>query len=574
MPSRNRAFFPCAAVSVLLALAGCASQPRPASSAFEVGAWTGSQLVHSEYGAIRAVEDSRNTWVWKGVPYARPPVGELRWKAPRPPLPWDGVRVADSFGNQALQSVPFIGPMGSEDCLYLNIWRPQSAEVTLPVYVFVHGGGNSIGTSSYADYHGQVVASAGNMVYVSINYRLGVFGWFHSPQLAEGESPEDASGNYGTLDIIQALKWVRQNIAAFGGDPERVTLAGESAGAFNILSLLISPLAEGLFQRAVIESGMTAIQSLEVADAASRDIERRLLLRQGRAKDTQAADAVLDGMSFAEHRSFLMALPAREFLAVQGKSSAGLGMSNHPAIYADGYVLPKDGFASLFDGSYPNKVPVIIGSNKDEWKLFLNARADNSFRSDAALYQALSKFVTMTWRYRGVDSVAAAMTALPAHPAVYAYRFDWGSPNAQGISPLPGDMGQRLGAFHSIEVPFFLGTDTSSVAFITGNYYTAQNRPGRDRLIDADLRYLAAFARTGDPNNYTGSPLPLWPAWDPAEDGDKALVMDVDGSELAFSVLKEKLTAESIRQQAVAELKEPILSAVIGACTAFGLPSQ
>jgi para-nitrobenzyl esterase len=412
------------------------------------------------------------------------------------------------------------------------------------------------------------------MVYVSINYRLGIFGWFHSPRLAEGESPEDASGNYGTLDIIQALKWVKQNIAAFGGDPQRITLAGESAGAFNILSLLVSPLAEGLFQRAVIESGLTVIRNLDVADVASRNIERKLIVRHGRAKDLQAADAVLDGMASADLRSFLISVPPRELLDAQGKSPVGLGMSDHPTVYADGYVLPKDGFASLHDGTYPNKVPVMIGSNKDEMKLFLNARKDSPFKSDLAFYQSLSKFMTMTWRYRGVDSVAAAITATPNHPDVYAYRFDWGSPNTRGESPLPGDLGLRLGAFHSIEVPFFLGTDTNSVSLITGNYYTGQNKAGRVKLIDAVMRYLASFARTGDPNHVAGAPLPAWPTWDPADGGDKALVMDVHGSELAFTILKERLTPGSIRQQAAAELKEPALSRVTAAWDEFGMPHQ
>ena len=564
--------FLCIAFAGLLGLSGCATQTTPASSTFELGAWSGSPMVQTEYGATKGVADNQNTWVWRGLPYAKPPLGELRWKAPRPPVPWSGVRVADHFGNQAMQSIPIVGAWGSEDCLTLNIWRPQNSEASLPVYLYVHGGGNSIGTSSYADYQGQVVASASDMVYVSINYRLGIFGWFHSPQLAEGESPEDASGNYGTLDIIQALKWVKQNIAAFGGDPEKVTLAGESAGAFNILSLLVSPLAEGLFQRAVIESGLTVIRSLDIADAASRTIERKLIVRHGKAKDLAAADAVLDGMTSTDLRSFLMSIPPGEFLDAQGKSPVGLGMSDHPTVYADGYVLPKDGFASLLNGTYPNKVPLIIGSNKDEMKLFLNARKDSPFKSDPALYRALAKYMTMTWRYRGVDSVATAITAAPNHPAVYAYRFDWGSPNTRGESPLPGDLGPRLGAFHSIEVPFFLGTDTNAVSFITGNYYTSQNKPGRVKLIDTAMRYLAAFARTGDPNNGAGAPLPVWPAWDPADGGDKALVMDVDGSELSFTILKESLTPESIRQKAEAELKDPALSRVTDAWGTFGMP--
>ncbi len=532
----------------LVSVLGCVSQLTPAPGLFAPGAWSGAALVQTEYGTIEGAGDTSNTWSWKGIPYAAPPVGELRWKAPRPPAAWAGVRRADRFGNSSAQLVPVLGMIGSEDCLYLNIWRPRSAETKLAVYVFVHGGGNTIGSSNLADYYGQAVAARSNMVYVSLNYRLSVFGWFRSPALAEGESALDASGNYGTLDIMAALRWIQANIAAFGGDPSDVTVSGESAGAFDVLSLMVSAQARGLFQRAVVESGLAVMQTNETAERAARTITLKLLVRRGKARDLPAAEKVLEAMSNAQIRAFLYAAPTGDFLRVLDRSPMGMAMADHPTVYADGEVLPAEGYKAFRDGSYPNKVPLIIGTNKDEAKLFLFS--GGLYRRDPALYDSLAAYRTALWRHSGVDSVASAITSQDGHPPVYAYRFDWGSPNARGESPLPGDLGRRLGAFHSTEVPFFLGTGVNAVSFLTGRFFTAANEPGRKVLTDAVMRYLAAFARTGNPNPTSGAPLPAWEPWDPADGGFKALVMDVDGAALHFSALRDSPSLDSIRAMA------------------------
>jgi para-nitrobenzyl esterase len=537
---------------VLVTTVGCVTQHEPAAALFVAGEWGATPVVQTEYGLVEGVGDAEGTWSWKGIPYAAPPVGELRWKAPRPPEPWQGVRSAEKFGSSSAQLVPVLGQRGSEDCLYLNVWRPKSADRMLPVYVFVHGGGNTIGSSDLPDYHGWAVAARSNMVYVSLNYRLGVFGWFRSPALAEEESAIDASGNYGTLDIIAALRWVRENITAFGGDPSTVTVSGESAGAFNVLSLLVSSQAQGLFQRAVVESGIARMQSTDDAERAARKVTLRLLVRRGKAKDLQAAETALGGMSNAELRAFLYSVPTGDFLRVLDKSPVGMAMADHPTIYADGVVLPFEGFKALQDGSYPNKVPLLIGTNKDEAKLFMFS--DKRYQRDPALYDSVAAYRTALWRYAGVDSVAQGITSQESHPPVYAYRFDWGSPNARGESPLPGDLGRRLGAFHSTEIPFFLGTGANAVSFLTGQFLTSANAPGRAVLTDAVMRYLAAFARTGNPNDTTGTPLPAWEQWDTVDGGFKALVMDVDGVALHFSVLRDAPSLASIKAEAPASV--------------------
>ena len=218
--------------------------------------------VKTSGGLLRGTTDE-GTCVWRGVPYASPPVADLRWKAPRKPEAWQGVREAKEFpsactqyaGLMATMDCSEIGSlMGSEDCLYLNIWRPKSEAKKLPVLFWIHGGANAVGQSNMSLYYGAHFARGADMIFVSINYRLGPMGWLTSPLLRTGDKLDD-SGDYGTLDIIQALKWVHENIEAFGGDPGDVTVAGESAGGINVFTLLASPLASGLFQRAIAESG-------------------------------------------------------------------------------------------------------------------------------------------------------------------------------------------------------------------------------------------------------------------------------------------------------------------------------
>jgi para-nitrobenzyl esterase len=267
--------------------------------------------------------------VWRGIPFATPPKGDLRWRAPRPPRPWEGVRESLEFGESCVQFAGLLSdddraeegePVGDEDCLHLNVYAPRRDPEALagqrerfPVMFWIHGGGNTIGSSRV--YDGSRLAVEHGLVVVTVNYRLGVFGWFAHPALpVEGTTPEDRSGNFGTLDLVRALEWVRGNIAAFGGDPERVTIFGESAGGRNVFSLLISPRARGLFQRAIVQSGATNTSPMDEAmgfsddpqpghAASSREVILRLLQRDGRAGDRAAAKAALASMAEPELRA-------------------------------------------------------------------------------------------------------------------------------------------------------------------------------------------------------------------------------------------------------------------------------
>jgi len=550
-----------------LLLSACAGlPPGPPPGPFAPAEWSGLDTVLTRYGAVRGFADREGTWVWKAIPFARPPLGELRWKAPREPLPWTGVRARRRFAGPCTQFQPLTGKIiGSEDCLYLNVWRPQSAQTGLPVYVWIHGGGNSIGSASFVpDYYGHSLARRGNLVFVSVNYRLGPLGWFTHPALREGLSPEDDSGNYGTLDLIAALRWIRENIAAFGGDPGTVLIAGESAGAMNVLSLLLAPAARGLFHRAVIESGAPMTHEPEEGERKARQVLLRLLVLARKARNLNAAEAVLDGMKGPEARAFLRAQPDLRILSCYEPGRTG--MIENPSIFTDGFLLPAGGFKALERGDYPGKVPVLIGSNQEELKLFLYLSGSPSWRSK--LYRAAARYGSEMWKAEGVDGIARRLAGNPDQPPVYAYLFAWGAPDEQGRSVLPGHWGQRLGAFHSLEVPFFLGTDTIFGPLLTPFLFTKGNRAGRQALSAGITRYLSSFLRYGDPNipvpgNAGPAPaqeLPHWEPWSNEPGGPKGLRLDARGGSPDFRPLREELTREGIEAAMAAELPPELLA--------------
>jgi para-nitrobenzyl esterase len=522
--------------------------PKPSDHTYELGVWNNDSSVQTRYGLVSGYTD-KGTWCWKGIPYATPPVEQLRWKAPLDPIPWLGTRKTRRFGSAAAQVMLYIGPTGSEDCLYLNIWRPKSPDTELPVYLYIHGGGNSIGSSAESSYHGNVVASKSNMLYVSVNYRLGAMGWFMHPAATGSGSPEDRSGNYGTLDIVKSLEWVKDNIRAFGGDPDNVTIAGESGGAFNVLSLLISPSAKGLFHHAVVESGLARLWSTEEAIAQSNRLLAALLIKEKKAANEEEAKQVISKMADDEINTYLRSKSA--FALTRSIPTMDFGMAEWLNLFTDGAVLPEEGYSIFSSGDWANKVPTIIGCTKDEMKLF------GRFRSDPPLntreYDLVWKYHSLLWRASGVDGVATRIASRSNIP-VYAYRFDWGSVNDSGVSVLPGNKGRELGAHHGSEVPFFLGTGPGEFAILIGKVHTDRNRPGREKLTDLCMNYLANFAKTGNPN---GGELVHWPVWDNTEGKEKILVLDAGCDDLQLSYLSEAISIQSVINIANTELEEP-----------------
>ena len=301
-----------------------------------------------EQGLLEGVVLKSGIKTYRGIPFAQPPVGELRWKAPQPPKKWTGVRKADTFGNNAMQKqvygdMHFRSPAMSEDCLYLNVWTPaKSSNEKLPVLVYFYGGGFVAGDGSESRYDGESLAEKG-IVTVTLNYRLGVFGFFSHPELTK-ESPNNASGNYGLLDQNAALLWVKKNIAAFGGDPDRITIAGESAGSISVSAQLVSPLSKSMIAGAIGQSG-----------AMINPTFNAFPLEEAENNGVAFAEKVKAG-SLAE----LRAIPATQLLEEASKSGAFNARAT-----IDGYFLPNLP-SELFASGYQAQVPILVGWTSTE----------------------------------------------------------------------------------------------------------------------------------------------------------------------------------------------------------------
>jgi para-nitrobenzyl esterase len=520
-----------------------------------LSAWTGNANVRTLDGKVEGKAKGEDVLVWKGIPYAEPPVEDLRWKAPRDPAPWKGTRKAYDFGSECTQYDLTGSVKGSEDCLYLNIWRPQSDEDNLPVYFWIHGGGNSMGAASEEGYDGANLAGKWDMVVVTVNYRLGPLGWFTCEAMRSGDpgAELDDSGNYGTLDLIQALTWVKDNIAAFGGDPGRVTVAGESAGAINIFSLLISPQAAGLFHGAIAQSGMPIALPVENGEESSREVTLKLLVADGTAANKTAAQAYLGQMSDEEINVYLRSKTADQLLGAY--EATGFGMISFPFIFEDGTVIPGAGFDVLETGNYPNKVPIIIGSNKEETKMFL-AFANSALSKNEALYQKVASVTSDLWKAKGVDEMARKLRFQADQPAVYAYQFLWGAADASGKSVIPGEWGFKLGACHAMDVPFFFGNwDFFDV--LSRVVFTEENRAGREALSDDMQAYVAQFVRTGDPSP-DGSGLVEWTPWSNAAGDPKCVLLNAGLNTASIAMSAVEVTAGEVTARIDAEIRQVI----------------
>jgi para-nitrobenzyl esterase len=498
-------------------------------------------LRQTQQGAVIGFLDDNQSHTWLGIPYASPPTGDLRWRAPLEAEPWSGTldavqaqNICSQYGSQMEARPPreWGVPIGSEDCLYLNIFAPAFApeqiptgDARLPVMVYIHGGGNMVGYATQYKYSGTMLASTHDLIVVSFNYRLGPFGWFSHPALNADGSAEDRSGNYGTLDTLAALRWVRDNIEAFGGNPDNVTVFGESAGGMNTFALLASPLAPGLFHKAIVQSGITPVTT-PVAEAqnfaddpvpghknSAREVANRLLVRADRAIARPGATALQRHMPDAELAQFLRAQGAATILAQY--DTAFLGLPEVPNLLGDGVVLPTENLMSrVARGEQYNAVPVILGSNRNEFKLL--AMSDPALVEmkwgflprirNPARFEALTAYRDDYIKARGVDEVAIALQGSQGG-TVFAYRFDWDElPTVLGT-----DLGQLLGAAHAMEIPFvFNRFDDSGLNAVL---YNRDNTPGRDALSASMSSYWAEFAYTGSPGRGRSGDLPEWTPW-------------------------------------------------------------
>jgi para-nitrobenzyl esterase len=453
------------------------------------------------------VDAAKNLRVFRGIPYAAPPVGELRWKPPQAVASWDGVRAAREFGPICPQPPTLAAmtreplPPSNEDCLYLNVWTAAtSSDAKLPVMVWIHGGGLTMGWSQQSVYDGSAFAARG-VVLVSINYRLGPLGFLSLPELSR-ESEHGSSGNYGFLDQVAALEWVKRNVAAFGGDPSNVTIFGESAGGTSVHALLTAPRAAGLFHRAIAESAWITESNIAPLRSASPF---------GPSAEDQGQTWVARLVAGSNGDTSLAALrrvPAAEIVAKSSQGYAAL-------IAIDGWFMPEHGEQAFADGK-ATKVPLIAGTNTDEGTMFAtmlgvgNAGAYRDYLTriygeqtdaalklypapsdDAELGDTLNRYLTESWFLRATRAMLLghARTGAPT----YQYHFSLRS------RAVP-----NWGAHHAAELSFVFNNPG-------GFGGSTEWNDAERRLADAMIGYWVQFATTGDPNR---DGLPAWPKFD------------------------------------------------------------
>jgi para-nitrobenzyl esterase len=479
-----------AAVALFISSVGRGSSPEIAKGA--------DDSVEVEGGRIAGVPlpDSPGVVAYKGIPFAAPPLGDLRWKPPQPVVPWEGVRDARAFGPACSQR-PY--PEGSlfasklervsEDCLNLNVWTVGTAATEpRPVLVWIHGGSLTRGAGSLPFYDGAALAGKGAVV-VTINYRLGAFGFLALPGLT-AESEHRASGNYGLLDQVAALRWVQRNIRALGGDPGRVTIVGESAGSRSVAFLLSSPLARGLFHRAIGESGggLGVMQSLKEAEEA------------GAKWASSFADTSLGA---------LRAKSAEDVLSATG--AAGF------PVIVDGWALPRDVTTTFAEGAQ-NDVPTLVGYNADEATAlypFVPTPATAYVEKSRLRYGALTEDFLRIYPVRTDDDARAAHNASLRDSMLGWATRSWArAATATGKSKVysyyftrvpPGFNSERYGAFHGAEI-----------AYVFGNLQPPRPWQDVDRALSAAMMsYWINFAIHGNPN---GAGLPPWPAYEAVRD--------------------------------------------------------
>ena len=456
---------------------------------------------------------------WDDIPYAKPPIDQLRWKAPRTINNSKNI-ISSKENNYCVQRPSSLGGpggeglyVGTEDCLYLDISAPaRKKSELLPVMFWIHGGGNTSGLKDLYDFNKMVRRH--NVIVVRINYRLGPFGWFTHPSIQDFQTDLDKTSNFGTLDIIAALHWVKENIRLFGGDPDNVTIFGESAGGHNVFSLLVSDKSKGLFHKAISMSGYTT--SISPKDAyvqndksstssyTSSEIVKKIIKELSNEKETYSNEEI---------RDILLNLSTQEFFEHYANRET---YEEIPLLTSDNIVIPEAGLrASLFNKDIVNKVPTIAGSNRDEVKLWL-ATAEyfveldfsavgsllnipNVKLKDEDAFEAFNYYRSSAWKIRGVDIPLKGLYE-SGNSNLYAYQYDWDDHRRYVVA----DFKKLIGAAHATEIPLLAGN-----AKLVGGYPLSDliYPAGRSRLFTSRnmMRFWTNFAKSGEPGMSTNS---------------------------------------------------------------------
>ena len=515
----------CAAILVGL-LGACSSEP-PAPPADD------STLRQLSTGEVVGYVNANGAQSWLGLPYAASTAGENRWRAPQPVASWEGrfealahsepcPQIANTLSAEATGR-PVGELFGSEDCLKLDVYAPAGAgpdSADRPVMMWIHGGSNTWGYASH--YDGATLAQEQNVVVVVIQYRLGPLGFFAHPSVSE-----TSGANFALLDHVAALEWIEREIAQFGGDADTVTIFGESAGGQNVAALLASPLSVGLFDRAIIQSGLFDSTPLEQARSGGENAALPAASRM--TGDDASADA----------------LRSVSLEAVFGAYDLGDSRGGLPRVIADGVSLPAGGLAQAFQTGAVHPVPVITGTNRDEMKLFNAVNPELTKRwfgvlispRDPLFYDRLSAYQSRLWRIQSVDQPVQWLGEA-GRDAVWAYRFDWD----EGGRLLTTDFGTILGAAHGMEIPFVFN-HFDFFGQVDPFLFNGGNAEGRAALAQSMGAYWAEFARTGDPGAAGG------PDWPSATQAPVLMRFDAGGAERlegrdSVDALLADLTAE------------------------------
>jgi len=467
------------------------------------------EILKVSSGAIVGVKSAESAVIsYKGIPFAAPPIGDLRWKAPQPVTPWKGVKNCNAFGASPMQGKPapfmvytseFLIPEKpiSEDCLYLNVWTKAHHGDKKPVFVWIYGGGFSSGGAGVPIYDGEALAKKG-IIFVSINYRVGVFGFLAHPELTK-ESPDHASGNYGLLDQIAALKWVKQNIASFGGDPDNVTIDGQSAGSMSVNCLVASPAAAGLFNKAIAESGSFLVSNPLIQANGLANAEQQGLKFAGSVHATSLAD--------------LRKLSPEDLMKGTGRFS--------PIV--DGYVL-QEPVPQIFAEGKQNNVPVITGWNLDDAFLFSFKNKEDYIKQLKQQYGADADEYVKYFPAGSDAEAARSQIDLSRDMTFAASGFKWATvQSTQGKAPiylynfkrkLPATADYvKYGAFHTGEVAYVM----DDLKFLNRPF-----EPADHDLAELMSNYWVNFITDGNPN---GKGIPNWPQYNTTD--QQAMVFDV-----------------------------------------------
>ncbi len=521
-------------------------------------------LILTSSGEVKGTKE-KNVIIFEDIPYAKPPINNLRWKAPREIF--SSEEILPKEDNYCIQRPSNLGGangdgfyVGSEDCLYLDVFTPKKIDKSkkIPVMFWIHGGGNTSGLKDLYDFSKMV--SRHNVIFVRINYRLGPFGWFSHPAIQDFQNGDDKTSNFGTLDIIMALKWVQKNISKFGGDHENVTIFGESAGGHNVLSLLVSNKAKGLFHKAISMSGYTTSISSKnayspmVESSTSKYSSKNVVEKLDRKFNIDS----YQGMSkIQKTRDMLFSLSSKDFFEIYAERES---YDEIPLLTADGIAIPKAGLKkSLSMKEHVNEVPTIAGSNRDEVKLWLGTatyfvdldysligsvlRIPKIKLTNEESFEAFNFYRSSAWKIRGVDVPLKSLASV-GNENLYAYRYDWDDHRRLVVA----DFKKLIGAAHATEIPLLAGNTD-----LVGGYplsdliyppsfskrYTSKNM----------MKFWTNFAKTGNPGKSTNSI-----AWEPYLSENKLsnyMILDkkknlkMESNSISFKSLTNKLSSDS-----------------------------